>query len=108
MVKLVDLTEMRKTDCCGETRLVPHVPSWKAILLLFVIKLSTCFPRRAHIASGTPADSGLYCTVCTSLIGSLYATGNVKCMLLQGKHSAEVQAGNQALLMLSLLRSVVY
>ncbi len=26
-VKLVDLIELRKTDCFGETRLVPHVPS---------------------------------------------------------------------------------
>ena len=26
-VKLVDLIEMRKTDCFGETRLVLHVPS---------------------------------------------------------------------------------
>ena len=26
-VELVDLIEMRKTDCAGETRLVPHVPS---------------------------------------------------------------------------------
>ena len=26
-VELVDLIEMRKTDCVGETRLVPHVPS---------------------------------------------------------------------------------
>jgi len=25
-VKLVDLIEVRKTDCFGETRLVPHVP----------------------------------------------------------------------------------
>ena len=26
-VELVDLIEMRKTDCFGETRLVPHIPS---------------------------------------------------------------------------------
>jgi hypothetical protein len=26
-VKLLDRTEMRKTDCFGKTRLVPHVPS---------------------------------------------------------------------------------
>ena len=26
-VELVDLIEMRKTDCSGETRLAPHVPS---------------------------------------------------------------------------------
>ncbi len=26
-VELVDRIEMRKTDCFGETRLVPHVPS---------------------------------------------------------------------------------
>ena len=26
-VELVDLIEMRKTDCCGKTRLVLHVPS---------------------------------------------------------------------------------
>ncbi len=27
IVELVDLIEMRKTGCSGETRLVPHVPS---------------------------------------------------------------------------------
>ncbi len=26
-VELVDLIEMRKTDCFGKTRLVPHIPS---------------------------------------------------------------------------------
>ena len=27
LVELVDRIEMRKTDCFGKTRLVPHVPS---------------------------------------------------------------------------------
>ena len=26
-VELVDLIELRKTDCSGKTRLVPHIPS---------------------------------------------------------------------------------
>ena len=44
-VELVDHIEMRKADCVGETRLVPHVPSssraGKQLLLLnFVIVIT--------------------------------------------------------------------
>lgn len=36
-VELVDCIEMGKTGCCGNTRLVSHVPAWKALLLLYLL-----------------------------------------------------------------------
>ncbi len=58
-VELVDLIEMRNTDCFGETRLVPHVPSSKRILLLFMLLLLLLLSSSAAGTSTLDPEAGL-------------------------------------------------
>ena len=49
-VGLADLKKMRRTDCFGETRLVLHVPSWKANLVLLLSLICVLLCRTQQVA----------------------------------------------------------